>query len=767
MSQFQRSGLAASLFTLAACSGGSSDSGGPIEGLQAPQQIEIVTVEGAQSTPQGLTPPTAQTPSFAADSDYMTDVASNHVYDPSMEQIATVNHILCFLSQTGATEMVNAGPYNAQINEQRCEQGGDPSASSTGQSSGVALVLSTWVVNSVRQSRTSPQTVSFWVPQNDDNGQSMGSIYARATISDSPSAENPFGRFALNFAMVPDQGDVADALGHGTLETVDAGGNTLGFGFFETSGDLSQVTTSPGDYAQVVAVLVSMNADETDGRARLTRSTRYYDEFLNQDSGIQTEEYLLDFSATEVLRELVGGGSECLSRTNFHYNTWRYNLYDAVTGERVELNSGFPIRTAGGGYGWLGYHGLWVPPGEDVANGDVVQRVEFGSDTTSDYTILKAPGKLIRHRRDTLLLADADGIDFEWFDFQSQPPARVRLNVVQGQWFKTAQWDDPGQTWAPLESPELLDTQALGFVSMYSQSLGGPCSYRDGDPLITYFRTNVVDGAADLWNQAVNGAVQLYGYVQCLDSGITGAEAQQGDVYLADVFDVNTPYAFEFRAADLALYRDNGQQPATRVGLADNEAPQGGPFSWGLRSGPLVTDTAGLVSVWDVWSVDEFYVYETGHNPWNCLITALDAQNQPVSFDPPLQFTYTHSTLNDKNGSATHNGAVCVLNYNGPGDLHGIPHQGVDFNNDGSPDRFYPTFSIADGVLCGPTGDEYVIRAVGSEIRLQAAPGGCTGLDTANASSLTLPNGSSYVAPDIGPRPTVTAPPAVIEGVVQ
>lgn len=767
MSLSQRSGSVAALFVIAACSGGSDDAGAPIEGLQAPEQIEIVTVEGVQSTPQGLAPSAPLPPNFDAGADYMTDVARNHVYDPSMEQIATVNHILCFLAQTGATEMVNAGPYNAQINEQRCEQGGDPSAASTGQSSGVALALSTWVVDSVRDSRTSPQTVSFWVPQNDDNGQSMGLIHARATISSSPSDENPFGQFGLNFAMVPDQGDVQNPLGYGTLETVDAGGNALGFGFFESSGDLNQVTTSPGEYAQVVAVVVAMSDDETDGRARLTRSWRYYDDFLNQDSGIQTEEYLLDFSATEVLRELVGGATECLSRTNFHYNTWRYNLYDAVTGERVELNSGFPIRTAAGGYGWLGYHGLWVPPGDTVEHGDVVQRVEFGSDQTTDYTILKAPGKLIRHVRDTLLLADAEGIDFEWFDFQAQPPARVRLNVTAGQWFKTAQWDDQAHIWAPLQSPELIDTQAVGFLSVYSQSLGGPCGYQHGDPLITYFRTSVVDGASDLWNQAVGGVVSLYGYVQCLDSDITGAEAEQGDVYLPDQTMVNSPYEFEFHASDLTLYRNNGGQPATRVGLADGEAPQGGPFSWGLRSGPLVTDTSGLSSVWEAWGSAEFYVYETGHNPWNCLITALDAQNQPVTFDPPLQFTYTHSTANDKNGSNSHDGFVCLLSYNGPGDLHGIPHQGVDFNNDGSPDRFYPSFSIEDGVLCGPTGDEYVLRAIGSEITLQTVLGGCAGLDTANAAGLTLPDGSSYSTPDIGPRPTVTDPPAVIQGVAQ
>lgn len=765
---------ATGLLVITACGGGSGGgTSAVVEGLSAPSQIEIVTVEGAQSTPVGSPAvgrlvPQGTPPSFASDSDYMSDLARNHVYDPSMEQIASVNSILCYLSQTAASEMVNQGAYNAQINEAMCGDGGDPSASSTGQSSGAAIDYSLWVVNSERASRTSPQVVSFWVPQHDQDSGSA-TIYARATISSSPSDANPFGDFSLDFAGISDVGgDINNPVQYGTLETVDANGNSLGFGFFESSGDVNQATTSPGEYAQVVAVVVAMSDDKVTGQARMTKTFRYYDDFLNADSGQQSEEFLLDFNATEVLRELVGGDTDCLSRTDFEYRTWRYNLYDSVTGERVELNSGFPIRTQSGGFGWLGYYGLWVPEGDTVDNGDTVERVQHGSSETESYTIVTTKGKLIRNERNTLLLAEAEGIDFEWFDFTNQPPTRFLLNVESSQWYKVATWDDNSNSWLPIETPEFVDTQIAGFLGMYSQSLGGQCAYQHGDASLTYFATSVVDGASPLWVNAVSGAVPLYGFVQCLASDLTGNDAEVGDVYLPDQNSVNTPYEFEFHEDDLTLYHNtDGLGSLTRVGLADGEAPQGGPFAWGMRSGPLVLDTNGLSSVWDIWNQDEFFVYETGSNQWNWLTTAFDAQGDPVSFDPPLQFTYTHSTASDKNSSSDFDGFKCFLSYGGPGELHGIPHVGVDFDNDGNPDRYYPQFSIADGVLCGPTGGEYVIRAMESELTLGVSVGGCNGLDTANAAGLTLPDGSSYDTPDIGSKPVVNDPPAVIQGVVQ
>ncbi len=151
----------------------------------------------------------------------------------------------------------------------------------------------------------------------------------------------------------------------------------------------------------------------------------------------------------------------------------------------------------------------------------------------------------------------------------------------------------------------------------------------------------------------------------------------------------------------MSLYLDNEGDESNLVSctLADGAAPQGGPFQWGLQTGPLLTDTSGLQDTFGLWNQPVFYTWETGANPWNKLTMLLDGDGQAVAFDPPLQFSYQHSLENDANGDPTWAGKTFLLNYNGPGDLFGIPMQPTDLDGDGIPDRFYPQFCIADGVL--------------------------------------------------------------------
>lgn len=775
MVRFQRVWLFVSpLVGLTACSGGGGGSGGgtTVSGLSAPETMEIVTVEESSNfAPGGTITPKGLTPDFAPDSDYEMDVARNHVWDPAIRPIQTINEILCYLSQTGAEGMVNEGAYNAQIDEAKCQAGGDPSASTEGQSSGAAAVQpNIWVVRSTRANNDAPQIVHAWVPGG-DAGQTS-TIYVELTINSGVTPQTPFGEFVLNFAGTPDSApDLDDPMMWGTLQTLDQGNGGRGYVFYQAEGDIQQVP-AVNEGAQLVAVSVSFDAVGAAGQARLSVAQRYNDA-MNGDSGIVIEEYLLDMDADEVLRQIGNDPAQCFSRTQFHYNTFRYNLYHASgpqAGERVELNSGFPIRTADGSFGWLGYWGLWVPPNTVVEHGDVVTRQEFGSTQTEDYTILKAPGKLIKFTRNTLDLVDGNGKTFEWFDFQSMPPTRYLVELQSSTFERTASWDDQTASWVTLTPPTQIDTAVYGFLNMHSQGLGGSVGYVHGDSFLTYFAQEFVGAQSDLFAGTMPGdAVELYGYMQCLKSGLSAAEAEQGDVFLADQNAVNSPYVFRITSDALTLYHDVDADGLnlTRVGLADDEVPTFGPYVWGLRTGPLVTDTNGINSVWDLWNQAEFYQYETGHNAWNQYTTALDSNGDGVIFDPPMQFSYVHLTANDKNGDSAFDGQLFQLNYSGPGNLHGIPHVGTDFNGDSLPDRWYPQFSILDGSLCGPTGTEFFIRGIESEITLLEQLGGCAALDTADAAALTLPQADAYTTPTTGAKPTVTSPPAVIEGVQQ
>jgi hypothetical protein len=126
------------------------------------------------------------------------------------------------------------------------------------------------------------------------------------------------------------------------------------------------------------------------------------------------------------------------------------------------------------------------------------------------------------------------------------------------------------------------------------------------------------------------------------------------------------------------------------------------------------------------------------------------------------------------------------MEYAGFGNLHGIPgicvnmETGLEANcsegGPGVPIRWVPAFTIpgtqASGDLTEVVADlatgtaTYFVKALEIEQRMKKDESGCTAL----ASTITtylLPDIADWVAPAIGVEPVITAPPAVIGGVVQ
>ena len=486
------------------------------------------------------------------------------------------------------------------------------------------------------------------------------------------------------------------------------------------------------------------------------------------DSGLLTDEWKVAYNPTHFKRQLGDDAEVTLSRTDFKNAAWRYNLYHAdgdQLGSRVELNSGFPFRTEGEDYGWMGYWGLWTPEDVIVEDGDTIYKHDFETGTEVPYTMHRAPGKLIRHTREFLPLTDLVGHTFHWWNDLDQVVYLV--DYAAGFFNKIAELDEEKHVWIPIDPPIAIDVAGEGgYLHMWAESFGGTVSYVDGDDDVTYFEEKLVNGSSSLFGDAVDGVVTLHGFVQCLDSELSGEDAEQGAVYLPDKTDVSASYVFTFDQNDLTLRYDvNGDGSELRqVGLAEGQAPTMGPNMWGMRSGPMVLDTTGLTNPWDVWLTDVFYTYETGHNEWNGHATVVDSFGEHVEFDAPIQFLYTHAEINDLNEDPTYDGQKYFLSYGGPGDLWGIPHEGVDLTGDMEPDRYYPLFSIAGGTLVGPLGDEYILRPMEIEQTLQVDESGSAALDLTPAESLVLPDSTLYTVPDIGARPGVTGPPAVVNG---
>ena len=71
------------------------------------------------------------TDNFSATADYNNDDTQTFVYERSADAFNTANMILCWMQQSRADLMLNAGNYKAQIDTAKCEEGSGDSKSNT------------------------------------------------------------------------------------------------------------------------------------------------------------------------------------------------------------------------------------------------------------------------------------------------------------------------------------------------------------------------------------------------------------------------------------------------------------------------------------------------------------------------------------------------------------------------------------------------------------------------------------------------------------
>ncbi len=703
---------------LCACGGGGGGGGGDLPasgaGLAIPDDLHVVPPQrddlvfdprgGKGSTPGDL----------PDDSDYYEDTADVSVYDVSLEPLELIDTILSYMEQTAVAELTNEDPYRALLDTSLAAEGVSrcPTFSDEGRSSSLfGPDNEMWSLGSRRIDDDDPQLVKVWIPdQAPGDGRDLVHR-ARTKVIEGPVGANPFGHFVLDFAgFDPGQGSASDPVLFGTLATRDPGVDGVGFRYYEEQGNISQVP-APGERASTLQVNVRMDPDLSEGEAKILHRERY--DQGEGDSGIVSEEHLLAFDHAHLLRQTNGAHEVAFHRGDAMEMVWRYTLYHAdgpLAGERVRLDSGFGFRTMTGAYGHLGYYGMWLPEGTEVEDGDTVLRDVYGeSGEDVPYTVVLAPGKLIRYERKVTDVDVIEGDPFLWWEWnaKTQTTCTFVIEFDGAFWVKTHEVDWETGEYDPIDPPAVIDTERNGYLNMWSDGLGGPAAWIHDEPgLVAYYEQSFVDSDDDLFLRDPD--VTLHGFVDCLRAGLTGPEVERGDVFLDPAPDVEAPHVYVFSRDDLTLYHDptGTGDPLQRVGLASGEEPDGGPYSWGLLSGPMVVDPRGLEAGWAVWHRDVFYVYETGHNPWNRYRGLLDALGDPVDLEAPIRFPYVHTAENDRNGDATFAHKTYFMAYGGPGNLRGFPEAAIDLDGDGEDDRWYPVVNLADGVLLGPTGTE-------------------------------------------------------------
>ena len=731
---------------LQACGGGGSSTpaAGSVSGLEVASEMSLVESQSVTAGSANIAKAFSATKAAPTSGAYLTDPLNTYVYDESMEALEIINEILCSMDQTqyATANLVNADPYIALIDNEACSKSSDKSSEQGNQSSGSAAEeLETWVVKSERSSSSASHIVRVWIKEDSEGEfEPAKEIQAKAKIVEGVSATSPNGRFHLDFKMV-NASDTSKTIATGYLETVDRDDDLIEFQFAMEGTDDFDV--SEGSH-------VVTNVAGTEGHAYASHS-------FSMGSFTETGAYQVAYNGN-YYKTVKGSTEKCLDRKNYNSKVFRYGVYSA-SGSRLNIaNPGFGITidTDDDGtideFGWAGYWGIWFPDSITITNGMEVKRDVSGTETT--YTVVYAPGKLIKHTRSTLTLADLASDNLDYWDENGQG---VRVQWTNGNLYEVAtqSFGQSGPTWTTLDTPVLFSYFADSWYGFWREGIGNvqlvvPSSGIISNTTEVSIDTQAIQVASDL-----SGELTLNCYQDCPHANITQAQIDWTDSatpFETDSNNVNTPTVYTISPTDMTL-KLSGESVALVTGVIPGSTS---PNSWGVHSGGMVTDAvkATMTNPWDVWSQDVFYSWETGHQQWNKFTGLKDSNSTAVDFDPPVQLRYTHTASSD----------TYFLDYSGFGELHGIPwEQDEDMNN-----RWYPTLTIPDGSEATNSGTTYYIRALDMEQTMQTvAASNCSGL-TINT-SIGAPQAVSvkYTDPSLGTKPTVTDDPKVIKGIVQ
>lgn len=722
-------------------------------------------------------------------SPYYTDAQHSHVEDATSHGIGQVNMITCFMSAMKPDALVNEGDYIALVDETKCDTNARSSTSNAGAGSEAAQAASymTATVNSSRASNNEPMRVKVWVDEEEDGHETT--IFVNVSATEAPTNANPYGLFRLDFCGKADEMPTTCMM-QGFLQ-----GSNGALDFYQNE--------QGGEGSSIVALrLTSVGTSSGSGRLDMTRT---------ENNASQQVSYPFAYNQTNFLR-----GDQCFSRDASDPDTglsvWRYGLYDAVSGERVRRNSGFPIEYSTGGqtyHGYLGYWGLHLPPEAQgtLTNGTTVQKVDYsGGDTPTrtDYTVVTAGGKLSKYTRKTRTLHELDQIglntwvsDVTGFISGATPNAQYEMHWDEAQQsFVVTGRMECGQSGCQthdLDNPQTVDAdfwRARGGVQGWSQSLGGEVfiDLRNAADPLDSDAVSVVYRTQDLVYPSQMPAA-LYCVRDCPTAAALNSYFAPGSTdespFAVGTYNNWSPsasYVSYSTDASAAMLLSNGQP----VVFTDAEAYQQRPqHQWGVRSGRLFTTPAdaqcdsGNYCDYKVNDLEVYYVWETGPNNWNQFAAVRDSGGAFVQFDAPLQVSYNVPAGAQYGQYA---GTSIVLQYGGFGDLWGIPGECVSsitnepVSCDQQNARYVPEFVIPQDATLGRVtngSDTYLVKWLDREIRFaRKDAAACSGLTLPG--NVTLPTAADLKDPSspasdiyIGTQPEVTSAPRVIHGEVK
>lgn len=821
-------GLFAVPFVLAGCGGGGSGSTstaatGTGTALQVGEKVSVVDAKGSSSSSSisGLRIGNIRLSAVGdlpSASDYHTDKAHTFVQDRTVDVLSMVNEILCSMSQTQYDEMINKGDYKAQIDVGQCNKSGDDASSagagSMNQSSGSSRTkYEYWTVNSARADDSSPHIVKVWIHMaGDDHGADM-IVQAKTAITESASTSNPYGIFSMNFKATAPNSDTIMMKGYLKAER-DSATNEVLLKFYN-NGDFG------GGMSFTEQITLNRSNDGSSGTGSIAKSGTEGGGGGASTAASSTIGFDIAYNSTHFLRRDASSNEVCMARANPDVTVLRYGLYNdenhSSPGSRKTVNSGFPVRYNDGSqdyYGWIGFWGAWFPGSVSISDGATVYKMDYSSSGTTEtpYNIVVKNGKLKKHTKNLLTLDDIKNLPLDyWTD-----SGNFQVKWDGSNFVKFAKLDQTQFVWQDITDVNIdLTTLQFTDLNFWSMALGGqvrillesasnPCTFnqnnntfdcsgftKTGNIVVFFAESTVTPDTASVPST-------FYCLSQCPDpSAMSGVSSGGSPFFTTSDFQSTPPssatyinYSFNTSGSNPMLLTSSGT-PVVMSGTVSS-----GNYQWGVMSGPLFTqnDLSSLACDfnsnntcgWQAWSdLDVFYTWETGPNDWNKLtLLQSPGDSSYLSFEAPLHVAYTHTQTDSSAPDAKYNGTTFYLEYNGFGDLHGIPGKCVDMDTGADTDcfqeaggnkmiRWVNEFNIPDGSTVTHTSSgtttTYYVKALEKEERMNAAQAGVSDCTASGLSliSYTLPDSSLWEDPNLGTEPTVTDAPAVIGGIVQ
>ena len=710
-----------------------------------------------------------------ADSAYVTDAQNIYVQDQTSDGIASLNMVLCIVSSTGAGLMVNTGPYLALVDMNKCD-----SKQASSAAAGVTN-YATAILNVTRASNTDPMIGKVWLSFTQEGPATQ--VLAYLSASQSPTTSQPYGLFRLDY--------------------IGKQNGQMGFNGFVDSQtqSISQYETGPNSNNSAMAL---SSASTTSGSGTIS------------SLGGATFNFAYD---ANYFRRSDGTNDLCFDRSkaNAQESVWQYGTYSAVDGSRVDLaHPGFPISAAYAGASYYGFANYWginfqgldlnTIADANPISGMVITDQRPNNSTT--YNLSKVGGKLTKWAQQSTTLDSLNNIPIIFNgDLTGQTTGNSSVTGFQN-WQMT--WSSANQTFT---------------VNGVQQCSNNGCAVASISPVATvnagFFATTPLSGSADSYGGNINipptgvahtPADAVYYFAQsivtpgtlplslnCLNQCPTGASlmAFQTGSQVTPFGNGTDQQWFSAPSANTVSYtfdagglEDNSGGTAVPIVMEQtSQYPNGSQYSQnGINTGRLFDVPLTLANcpsgtaqgtVCEPANPTTYYTWTTGPQQWQQSVW-LTNNTTIVSFDAPQNIAYTVPT-----GSAygSFSGIPILLQFNGFGNLYGIPGYCVDPNSNAVVDcasnqnaRNVPLFSIPDGATMTlpspPT--PLIVKALNAELRLKnlgtSASSPCA---TMTLAPITLPNGGTHDPSDssdseyLGVQPTVTGAPKVIDGVIQ